>query len=464
MYRTGIAGVDNIIKGFPEGTLLVITGEPGTGKTTLATKIMYTNIIERGSKALYISVAETCEKFFTYMRVLGVDLEELHRSGRFVFEYLEAVKGQETVIYISKMIKEYLLDKKYDIVVVDSITSLLEWLTEAEARNFLHASLYEVSSSSHGLLILIEDIRSDSPGPSILEYVADAVIELKTRTINGLLVRSIVFKKIRGQRVLLGEIPFSITEKELISAYTPPLLENIPAIITAEKMRVPCSQVDDALGGIHRGSQVFLLYPTASNTPDPYYALPLILAAQYGLKIMIVSYDIPANAMICRMEELARDMGFPSDIIEKHIVTHISLNPTLSTMSELQSRLLSMVTTYKPDILILRGIRLLRDLKHHENVHWFLYNITLQLRSLGITTFYYFKLNYPREDDPTIYYGDIVISYEPVFTDNGVKERYIVWKSFRRKISIVDDEILNACIDEIRRINETSASGELRTG
>ena len=454
MYKTGVSGIDDIVRGFPPGTLLVIAGEPGTGKTTLATKIVYTNMVERGSKALYISVAETPEKFFMYMKMLGIDLQRIPR-GKFEFMYFEAIKGQETVIMISEVIKDYLMNRGYDIVVVDSITSLLEWLSDAEARNFLHASLYEISSHSKGLLILIEDLSRHEKAPSILEYIADAFIELRTRTINGLLTRSLVFRKIRGRRIVLGEIPFSITEHELISAYSPPMLEQIPAIISGKKMRLPCRNIDRTLGGIYKGSQVMLLYPLTTNTPDAYYGLPLLLAAEYGLKMGIISYDIPASAMICRMKKLLKSLGYNENIIDKIINIHYSLNPLLFPMSELYNKFIRILIKNKIDLLIIRGIRLLIDLKRHENIMWYLYNISLQLRYMGVTSFYYIHYNYPYKIDSIVHYGDIVITYEPKITDNEIKDLFIIWKSFNRRIAIVSDAEIVECMNNIREKNSS---------
>ena len=62
------------------GTLLVISGHPGSGKTTLASTICYANALQ-GRKRLYISFQESKEKLYINMARLGLNLEEIERRG-----------------------------------------------------------------------------------------------------------------------------------------------------------------------------------------------------------------------------------------------------------------------------------------------------------------------------------------------------------------------------------------------
>ena len=52
---TGIDGLDDILRGgVPEHTLCLITGTPGTGKTTLAMQFLLAGT-KRGEKCLYVT-------------------------------------------------------------------------------------------------------------------------------------------------------------------------------------------------------------------------------------------------------------------------------------------------------------------------------------------------------------------------------------------------------------------------
>lgn len=54
-YSLGDAVLDRIVGGVPPGSLLVILGHPGAGKTTFAAKFILENAKTLAVKAIYIS-------------------------------------------------------------------------------------------------------------------------------------------------------------------------------------------------------------------------------------------------------------------------------------------------------------------------------------------------------------------------------------------------------------------------
>ena len=59
---TGVAGLDDILRGgFPAGRLLLIEGDPGVGKTTLALQFLLEGA-RRGERGVYVTLSETREE------------------------------------------------------------------------------------------------------------------------------------------------------------------------------------------------------------------------------------------------------------------------------------------------------------------------------------------------------------------------------------------------------------------
>ena len=59
---TGISGLDDILRGgFPEGRILLIEGDPGVGKTTLALQFLMEGV-KRGESSVYVTLSETREE------------------------------------------------------------------------------------------------------------------------------------------------------------------------------------------------------------------------------------------------------------------------------------------------------------------------------------------------------------------------------------------------------------------
>jgi circadian clock protein KaiC len=72
---TGIVGLDHLIEGgLPKGRSILITGEPGTGKTIFALQFLVDGL-RRGEKGIYVSADESPMDVLEQGASLGWDLE-----------------------------------------------------------------------------------------------------------------------------------------------------------------------------------------------------------------------------------------------------------------------------------------------------------------------------------------------------------------------------------------------------
>ncbi|MEM1586946.1 MAG: ATPase domain-containing protein [Candidatus Bathyarchaeia archaeon] len=71
---SGIIGLDDLIGGgFPRGSLIILAGNPGAGKTIFSACFLYNGIINYGEKGVYASFSEDEDEFFDNMWDLGLD-------------------------------------------------------------------------------------------------------------------------------------------------------------------------------------------------------------------------------------------------------------------------------------------------------------------------------------------------------------------------------------------------------
>jgi circadian clock protein KaiC len=82
-FTTGIPGLDVLLGEIAAPYTLLIAGHPGAGKTTVATTICYANAL-RGRKCLYMSFYEDREKYYRFMKHLGIDLEAVEAKGLYI--------------------------------------------------------------------------------------------------------------------------------------------------------------------------------------------------------------------------------------------------------------------------------------------------------------------------------------------------------------------------------------------
>jgi circadian clock protein KaiC len=80
-HSTGIERLDRMLRGgYRQGTVTLISGPPGTSKTTLAGAFMAAGC-ERGEAALYIGFDEPVEQVFMDLRSVGLRLDTFHAAG-----------------------------------------------------------------------------------------------------------------------------------------------------------------------------------------------------------------------------------------------------------------------------------------------------------------------------------------------------------------------------------------------
>jgi len=233
----GIEGLDKLLGNFISPPYnIVIAGHPGSGKTTMASTICYSNAL-KGRKCLYISLQEDKEKLYEYMSKLGLNLKEAESKGLLKFIKIPMSLDIEGV---AETISKFVSEEKHTVVVIDSLNPLLDILEKnIEKRSWLQNFFYTISRVINGLLILIAEMPYGSQTVELgsIEFVSDAILILKHRIDEGFLVRTLEIRKARGAPILLTEVPFSISEGKGIEVWVPAILEEINEV--GKQIEVP---------------------------------------------------------------------------------------------------------------------------------------------------------------------------------------------------------------------------------
>src|SRR5688500_11394547 len=101
--RSGIEGLDDILRGgFPHNCLFLITGQPGTGKTSLAMQFLLEGVA-KGERCLYVTLSETRPEIEKVARSHGWDLAGLQIEELIPSERNLSADAQLTVFNPSEM-------------------------------------------------------------------------------------------------------------------------------------------------------------------------------------------------------------------------------------------------------------------------------------------------------------------------------------------------------------------------
>lgn len=164
----GLGEVNRVLGGgVVPGSLILLGGEPGIGKSTLALQLALT---DNGLRTLYVSGEESAEQIKMRASRLGI-----HNSECTIFTetLLENVVAQ-------------IEEQHPDIVIIDSIQTMSTDLVESAPGSVAQiresaATLLRVAKSSATTIFIIGHITKDGAiaGPKILEHIVDVVLQFE---------------------------------------------------------------------------------------------------------------------------------------------------------------------------------------------------------------------------------------------------------------------------------------------
>ena len=120
---TGIAGLDRMLenKGFYKGSSILVSGGPGTGKTSIGVQFALA-ATARGERCLYFAFEESEPQLVRNMRSIGLDLQKpIDKKQLSVVSVRPTTHGLE--MHLTRMM-HLAQDMKPDVVVVDPLTAL----------------------------------------------------------------------------------------------------------------------------------------------------------------------------------------------------------------------------------------------------------------------------------------------------------------------------------------------------
>ncbi len=413
---SGISGLDRLLAGgFMKGAIILVAGNPGTGKSTLAAKFIYEGL-KRGEPGIYVNFVEPRQDFYAHMESLGADFEKYEKQG--LFRYVEAltIADDEALAQQLEDIIGMAMDMNAKRLVVDSVTVMLQILGKQKSRirellqNFFVNGLKPLGVTS--ILVAEHPYGAQVVGEGVEEFVVDAVFILRTVMKRGKPLRIMEIRKVRWAPIRFSEVTFYIRPYEMIDIVLPEELEEIPPpdystlynlctpLIYGSRTNPPLVVLD--MHYIRRRQIIEEVCPRLVLSRDAQIAIGLdmpvssrflvtLLAglekAIRGAKILIISFKTSAPALREITECLAKQLSKQLGSRNGGSVHVISLNPSAYTVHELLLLMRFAVEHYKPDILIIEGVELLEALHPREEILPELYNFVLwnkRKRVLGV--------------------------------------------------------------------------------
>jgi circadian clock protein KaiC len=327
----GIVELDEILGGgFPARSLILLSGNAGSGKTILSTQFLYNGAVKYGEKGVYVSFAENREDFYRNMLSLGMDMKSLERKGLFKFMDMVTMQGEDALKIITEKIVKTTSEFKAKRLVIDSLSALLQTMGAAETRIFLHTVLGKVTKSLDVTTVAIGEIPygEGRTGLGVEEFVADGVVFLTHMGTAGSENRRLTIAKMRGTPLDRASFEYLIDEKYGgIVPIVLPKRVNIPSSPT-EKLSTGVEGLDKMMhGGVFKGSVT--LVEGASGIGKTITCLQYVSAnALEGKKALYISFEEP----IGQIERTMAGIGLNPEKLRDNLVIDSYVPEALSPL------------------------------------------------------------------------------------------------------------------------------------
>lgn len=224
---TGIKGFDSLIEGgFPKGRSILITGEPGTGKTIFALQFLAEGLAH-GEKCMYVSADESPMDVLEQAASMGWDFERHIESKELAIlnagTYLSSLPsaGRERQIDLQKAVSDlanFVNQMGAERLVLDPagpFVLLRDTASRIQDQTRLLVKLLRSSIKTTNILTSYAVPRTGERSMhGVEEYLVAGAIVLEMIWKEGQLARSLIVEKMRCTNVKPTQLEFDIVKGE----------------------------------------------------------------------------------------------------------------------------------------------------------------------------------------------------------------------------------------------------------
>jgi KaiC/GvpD/RAD55 family RecA-like ATPase len=204
--RTYVQGFDEKVGGgIPPGHIVLLAGEAGTMKSTIAWNVLHHGAIKEDRTGAYITLEQSRDSFSAHLRTMGMDPKAVEDKVSIVDlamirKNLEGM-AESTWLEIFKMYAHNLKKSlNYELLVVDSLT-VLQTLARFERPREQMFQTVEWMRDLKATTLLINEMKTkgDEFGAFGEEFLADGIIHVKMERVDDANIqRRIRCVKMRG--------------------------------------------------------------------------------------------------------------------------------------------------------------------------------------------------------------------------------------------------------------------------
>ena len=190
--------------GLPSGTLLLIEGSSGAGKSVLSQQILW-GALQSGLRATVFTSENSVKSLLSQMESIDLDVMDYLLPGRLRVHSMELARlGESAPVTLLDAMRTYLT--KPDLIVIDSFTSAISHAkSDVQILQFFE-SCKRLCASGMTLLVTLHDSMVNQDLLSALRSMCDAHVILRSEKDGQRLIKTLEVVKIRGAGSVTGAI------------------------------------------------------------------------------------------------------------------------------------------------------------------------------------------------------------------------------------------------------------------
>ena len=215
IVKTGIPGFDSTLSvGLKKNSSVVVSGPPGSGKTTFGLQFIYSGAKEFDEPGVYISLSQSIDEIKNDCRTFGWDIDDLVAKEKILmidlrpFKIKDEVIGRDDSLYrgeqipfehLTKFILNSIKKIKAKRIVIDSISILgMQYLDKFYMRQGLQGMIQSLENLDVTSLLISE--FSENRQVPLEWFVTSGIIQLDNQIIDKKMRRTIKITKLRGMK------------------------------------------------------------------------------------------------------------------------------------------------------------------------------------------------------------------------------------------------------------------------
>ena len=194
---TKIPGFDEMISGgIPTGSIVLLAGNAGSGKTLFTSHMIHANA-ETG-RSLYCGFFEKKENFIANADKFGFDFTKLEEEGKLVISEFFPILEEGLTMLVSAI--EADLDRiQPSLLIIDSISTLTGDVKGKQEVRFLLKMIDSITKVRNITVVLVTELplNVSNVGFGVEEFMSDSIVMMRYVEIDGQVKRVIAVMKMR---------------------------------------------------------------------------------------------------------------------------------------------------------------------------------------------------------------------------------------------------------------------------